>query len=303
MSKLITKHESTTSAAVARMTETALMFMELSQIKTNGGKDWAGKKFDISRFDGAVPFFDDETLSDPYFDDDRWLIPADATLRDLSEPLNITFLTENTDEENGIAGMRLRAMSPKQARGRVRRYTPQVVDLEMFVVEPDGRGVSNRMLLGSFDGETFACTDSRYAPDKGKDAYWTQRVRLAAGLQFVRPMWWHVKIGYVGGQSILLPTDPIGAREIFRLRDVPEGKERRAALTHWISEHWRQARDEPEEETLVRASIRGASSFVWNGLRCEILPATDDLAKLERLKHERKQRKKDGTDRRERGAA
>lgn len=303
MSKLVTKHESTTSAAVARMTETALMFLDLSQVKTNGGKDWAGKKFHMARFDGAVPFFDREALQDPYFNDDRWLIPADATLRDLSDPLNITILSSNNDDSDGIAGIRMRSISPTQARGRVRRYTPQVIDLEVLWVASNGQGVSNRMLVGSFDGERFFCTDKRYTPNAEKDEFWTERIGVGVGLQFVRPMWWHVKIGYVGGQSILLPTDPIGAREIFRLRDVPEGKERRAALTHWISEHWRQARDEPEEETLVRASIRGASSFVWNGLRCEILPATDDLAKLERLKHERKQRKKDGTDRRERGAA
>ena len=56
----------------------------------------------------------------------------------------------------------------------------------------------------------------------------------------------------------------------------------------WVDEHWRQIRVDPEEETKVRAHLRGMSkgtnSFVWNGLRCTIRPSHIDheLEEIER---------------------
>ena len=99
---------------------------------------------------------------------------------------------------------------------------------------------------------------------------------------FARRYSWRVCLGYEGFPSIAFATDPVGAAEVFRLRDVPEGRSRRAALLHWVSEHWRRKRaSDPSATVSVRAHLKGAKRFAWNGLSCEVIPSTYDLARLE----------------------
>lgn len=78
--------------------------------------------------------------------------------------------------------------------------------------------------------------------------------------------------------SVRLRTDALGIRETFALRDIPAGKSRRAALRHWVREHWRQTRGDAKAEHFVRAHLRGSDAFEWSGLRCKIHPATDEVA-------------------------
>jgi hypothetical protein len=99
---------------------------------------------------------------------------------------------------------------------------------------------------------------------------------LMCKLAFVRRYDWTVSLGHGDGPCVRFDTDPIGAREVFRLRDIPEGASRRAALRHWVAEHWRKRRSDPAEEAKVRAHLRGATEFTWNGLRCKIKPSEYD---------------------------
>ena len=39
--------------------------------------------------------------------------------------------------------------------------------------------------------------------------------------------------------SLTLLTDATGVKEFWKLRDVPVGRRRRAALLHWVEKHWR----------------------------------------------------------------
>jgi hypothetical protein len=65
---------------------------------------------------------------------------------------------------------------------------------------------------------------------------------------------------------------------MFRLRDVPPGKQRRAALLHWVRAHWRQRRQTVEADKVwIRAHLRGAWSYTWNGLQCQIEPSELDV--------------------------
>lgn len=107
-------------------------------------------------------------------------------------------------------------------------------------------------------------------------------IHLATIVQFTRELYWTVELGYDGKPSIQFPTDAIGAREAFRLRDIPEGKSRRAALIHWVRHHWRARRSGPGA-TEVRTHLRGQERFSWNGLRCVITPTASDLKKAGRV--------------------
>lgn len=118
--------------------------------------------------------------------------------------------------------------------------------------------------------------------DRGREPDATLRwfFATAKSVHFQRRYRWRVVLGHSEGVTVSLTTDPTGASEVFRLRDVPPGKTRRAALLHWVERHWRRTRSDPTVERSVRASLRGCASFVWNGLKCEITPSEYDSERL-----------------------
>lgn len=100
---------------------------------------------------------------------------------------------------------------------------------------------------------------------------------------------WQVRLRFAPKTaSISLLTDPVGVRDVFRFRDVPEGKERRDALAHWVRDHWRQKRDDPDAEIYVREYLRGQRSFSWHGLNVEIAIPHSDIIRLEQGRERRK---------------
>lgn len=110
------------------------------------------------------------------------------------------------------------------------------------------------------------------------DSLWQSIIAHCLDLQFALEVQWKVTIADVGRPAIGFLTDPVGAREVFRLRDIPSDRERRAAILHWVAEHDRKSRID-DGTHLVRAHLRGESEFNWNGLRVEITPSRDDMRK------------------------
>lgn len=81
--------------------------------------------------------------------------------------------------------------------------------------------------------------------------------------------------------GILLPTNAYGAEALIHQRNTPEGRSRKAALRHWVNEHWRRLPSDAATETRVRAHLRGAERFRVGALHCRILPSTWDLERLQ----------------------
>ena len=64
-----------------------------------------------------------------------------------------------------------------------------------------------------------------------------------------------------------LPLDNLSqVKSLFALRDVPEGKQRRAALRHWVAKHLRRKPSNYEEMVEVRKHLRGKTDFSWMGM-------------------------------------
>lgn len=82
---------------------------------------------------------------------------------------------------------------------------------------------------------------------------------------------WYVKLTYFNSASVLLATDPTGVKGFFKLRDKPEGRDRRTALLHWVREHWRKSRKIKDDEIAVRAHLRGDDEFNWFGMKGQVL--------------------------------
>jgi len=100
--------------------------------------------------------------------------------------------------------------------------------------------------------------------------------------------------------TLTLLTDPTGVKEFWKLRDVAPGKTRRSALLHWVEQHWRQTRKDPDIEAFVRAHMRGATEITQGKLSAIITPSVRDTLEEEKLKHERELLRQLKVDRRKR---
>jgi hypothetical protein len=231
---------------------------------------------------GVLPFLAMDEATDGgallYFD----TRPSDVRVR-----LDVSFMMpRRRDGDDNFTIHRFREVRAAEARGRYRRLRQMFVEHTQVGLRADGRYRSESVLWGSDSVDTpvvvapWFVEDNRFAPlpiaahDELRASLW-----LAFAHAATQEYLWSVDVGMVDGPSLRFNTDSEGAAEVFRLRDVPPGKSRRAALTHWVRSHWRKTRVNPDLATQVRAHLRGAQRFVWNDFVCTIRPSRDDAAR------------------------
>lgn len=200
------------------------------------------------------------------------------------------FLVQSWDVEGAFALTRLRQLPAAALRGQ-RLTSREVVDIDVALVRPDCSYSSGRRTVNYRPGrcvvdlpgpgrEAALLAPGRWevAEDGNRlfDADLDLQMRVALAVCRDSHRYWHVTLGYVDGLAVGFETDALGAGGAWRLRDIPEGRSRRAAIRHWVSEHYRQSKREDGEATKVREHLRGAVEFVWNGLRVRIVPSVDD---------------------------
>jgi hypothetical protein len=232
-------------------------------------------------FNGAEPLLMDEN-DVPIFHQgvtDDYGFFMDAHPDDLDGRVDVA--TVSLDGEGGdwregrFAITRLRGLNAADVRGRAKRIMKHFVEVSRVWVRGETTALASRHLMGSNGDCRWTALEPWYEADAVIDREWSRLVQALLGVQFTRRYYWSVELGYVGLPALRFPTDPIGAREIFRLRDIPEGKARREALRHWVRAHWRRRR-EGGDPVAVREFLRGQTTFVWEGLRCTLRPSNFD---------------------------
>jgi hypothetical protein len=87
--------------------------------------------------------------------------------------------------------------------------------------------------------------------------------------------------------GIKVPIKPESTKEIFALRNIEEGK-RKKAICHYVREHLRllpeKNYDEEYRQVLVKEHLRGQSKFNWRGLEVHVIPAQYDLNRIKTSK-------------------
>lgn len=266
-----------------------------------------GLKYNINRFDGALAYTADIALKMAQLSDSADYID-NARLCDLDTNLNFSFITEMinadwTDDirkewgedrfarsymtwvENG--GMRsvplllvqTRSLNPQQLRGGRMRYHSRPIECSFLRIERATGFATGWDRIVGYDGVSQCRYLSRRFDNRiRRDSFCSEWIDHAIRLQWSARYKWSVRLNFEGNLAVSFWTDPHGAKEAFRLRDIPNGKTRREALRHWVREHWRQKR-ESDGVALVREHLRGQTKFSWNGLRCEIKPSAFDLEK------------------------
>lgn len=215
----------------------------------------------------------------------QWLINPDheqVKPTDLSRPVRFAFVSDMHDEGDRARGYWALALTTASKRdlrgaGRVPFLSPfPHLRMHLAILEPyrKSRPPTCANFLSYHHRERAWV---RWAPGMRPDidAELNTQVGLAINMQFSARYDWRVLIAATkAAPRLALAVKPDNARRLFKARELPPGRERRAALRHWVTEHYRNL--QAVEPTGVRSHFRGAEAFDWSGLHCEIEPSEYD---------------------------
>lgn len=246
----------------------------------------------------------------PGVNDDDYVLLGEANKPPIW-PMSVCWATRLDGQTKSVWGdtlpegwgmKRVSTLDIKSWRGRLRVTLPRMVEHEELFIAHNGQALGSLAPLGlTGSGVVFAAARSHpqasLAVDPttmyGRDgretdvSMETQDVSMAHGMMLRREYLWSVLLGEPGIPRARFVTDVAGVRESFRLRDIPPGKQRRAALRHWVRDHWRKNRKRGgEDNAWVRAHLRGSLDFVWNGLSCQIMPSKEDERRNSKAAHD-----------------
>lgn len=199
----------------------------------------------------------------------------------LDSTLDIGWATQKPD---GLLVCRISEVGYPQVRRWARSSLPTMWKMTTAQIHHRRVTYSSVMVLGEKPDGTLWNLSNRYirrgvARLPASDQEKTNLI-LAHGLALSAEYCWTVEIGDVFRMA--LHTDAVGARDLLRDRDLPDGSTRRAALRHWVSAHSRRLRptpDDPDHRAFVRAHMRGATQTTWGGIRAVVRPSIRDMRK------------------------
>lgn len=233
----------------------------------------------LQSMDGATPMLHDVRSPDA----EEVLIPRN-TGQPAVWPLDVSVCMDMTGRfdppdnwpDGTIQFHRARTITTAEARKMgATVFSPKMVHHSGISAMPDGTAISGGGPYALLGGKWKPAATSRivYPPDEGA-------LPIHIGWALMQRYEWSVWLGYASGPRIRFLSDPAGAREAFRLRDIPPGRARRAALRNWVSGHWRCRRGDEGHKAWIAEHLRGATDFTWNGLRCRIDPPAFDVERL-----------------------
>lgn len=198
---------------------------------------------------------------------------------------------------------RVYSITPRDYRGVIHKFSPFMVRVDH--AQTFGGEMYSFSAIMAWLGKQWisACAD----PNDGVTPSFSRmqccirddaKTAMASAVALRQRYEWSVSLGLEHSPSIRFSTDPTGVKDIFRIRDLPEGRDRREPLLSWVLDHWRQTRNDPDMETYVRKHLRGAVSFSWQGLDVELTPSQFDVDQRDRLVAEREYMRARGEDKR-----
>jgi len=251
--------------------------------------------FPLSHFDGAEASWLYESLRGMQNHEKLYYIPTDPKEQEELRQLPIkwdacqaTYYDAIPDVYDDVKATylmslrRVREVPLKMVRGLFRLRSSKVVEQAIAHLFNNGTYRTTRQFLQYFGG-AWHIVAAPFEFEKPEPLDEEESISLLGfkSMSFTNEYEWYVNVGYNRAvmPTIAIGTDPLGAKEVFKLRDIPPGRSRREALRNWVSGHWRQARREENPETYIWPHLRGAEEFTWNGLYCKIQPSPYDLRK------------------------
>lgn len=230
-----------------------------------------------------------------------FVAPHEENAADLLEmfwPIDTAFTIRKSDK-GCYSLQRVRTVAASEVRGRVRMVVPKMLRVvqgelydddswwleSLYVGWVGGRWQplpQNERVIRTTTGGTLVASQPT---DSGMREEVAANITMGFSAELTRRYEWFVALGDESrGPRLLLPTSPVGCRELFRDRERGAGRSRRAALRHWVVRHYR---DRGEAGlSFVRQHLRGATSFLWRALAGEVLVSAYDLERDEFFRQE-----------------
>jgi len=287
----------------ARVFDVIRRILDVPPLKNkNARKDFLAPP-PISSFRGVDPAL-------LYEGDDWWVFNPRECTPSIIWPIDVCLIRGNADSNPDFFDMymmRLRSVTPKEVRGYASRVSKYMLRKDV-AVHDRGKLITASGIL-SFVGNSWPDAQKRILWEGSEDNPIPVRAHdvsdgyldlggVAIAIALRQRYEWAVNIGFENTPSVRIATDPTGMKELFRLRDIQPGRDRRDALMNWVSDHWRKNRYDPDVEIYVRKHMRGGTQFDWRGFSCEIVPARFDIEQMDKFIAERSAMRVAGSDRR-----
>lgn len=261
-------------------------------------------------FNGALPIsgcLHDQVVSDTF---ERISGPSGSYGPEVRPQMLGSFdvrLLKWLDDEQCWYFLRLTSTDPRQWRGWPVRIAPQMVKAQMAwlaesPVGADSQGllVHQEITVAEFpvgrwqDTDAWICLDRRI-PNTPPEL--SRNFLCGMFYAFLQHYSWRVQFRHPGSPlGVSLPVTQSDLAALFATREIPMGRDRRVALQHWVTGHWRRQTTAHDYETMVREHLRGAQQFDWHGFECHIMPSTSDQWQAMRAQMRRAMARRDGVD-------
>jgi hypothetical protein len=251
-------------------------------------------RLDLMQWDGVQPYTELYSLVIASRQDEhRGAILTDVKPQDLERPIRYAMLSDVSEDGtlstwDGYVGTFMRQASARDLRGvRVPFPTLYHCFYGVLLVTCEG-GYNGSICMVSWhprERQWIAWHQQNSALWRGKEAaevHW--RAQYLIGAQFSARYDWHALVGFKGAPRVSLPCSPEEARQLFKARDLPPGRERRAALRHWVTRHAREK--ESDAPVRVREHLRGATEFHMDQIECMLIPSAYDRERALEAKHD-----------------
>jgi len=199
--------------------------------------------------------------------------------------LDAGFICQPYYDSGLVSFFRVSDRSARASRGQlcVHPNSDSIVRIESaYLSIRSGRWRTQKEYLGMVAGRLMSIGKPLRRPVAIDGAH-AAVITFAESASLIMRYEWSVRVAVEGHASVALPVERDSCAEIFRLRDAPAGKTRRAALLNFVTEHWKRSRSQaPTEDpqVFVREHLRGQTKFSWDGLKCEVVPPKYDVERL-----------------------
>lgn len=222
-----------------------------------------------------------------------------------SKPIDVCTMNSPREEDRKLVKYQITRIKEvtdlSTIRGKVPQIFPRIHSFTSLMLHHDGTRFScvfygvpfNNGLEWKFLAEPMEYVQKRriFKPDGLIDIHGNSQnnvFRYGMSMAATKRYEWSVEMGMQnGGPTLDIIVPPRAILSLFKFRDVPDGKTRRASLRNWVSDHWRQS-PEKDEGVYVRKHLRGAMEFTIDDMKLKIHPSEYDIEINERLRDERK---------------
>ena len=265
-------------------------------------KNWATKKSWIRtpEFLWGCDYHLLDQVSELTIGEGRYYLNPDNDEAELSRamwPIDIGVIKICDGDKHSADGdlffSRVASVPPSTVRGKTRTIRPKMVMASSAYMHKHEWSPQNE-IFGQFGNDWVQICDGVQQVSKGKFSYGSIRrvgeeaidahrsISIAFSGALSERYEWHAAFGFhPNGPRILIPTSPSGCLKLFQDREKEEGQTRRAALKHWVNQHYRAHSENDDEIIYVREHLRGNTRFIWRGVEVEVLVSAFDLEKNE----------------------